>query len=212
VQWRVLVPIKHGAPAKTRLRPATGEQARHAELVRAIQLDTLDAVLALRADPLLGGLFIVSGGVSGEAFGPSALPAGVEVLPDAGGGLNPALAAAAAELSRRFPAEGVAALVADLPALRAADLLAVLREVPAAGRSFVRDLDGTGTTLLAAGPGEPLAPLFGPGSAQRHLDSGAVELDAAASVRCDVDSAADLRRCLELGVGPRTSQLVAHLV
>ncbi|HEX8304880.1 MAG TPA: 2-phospho-L-lactate guanylyltransferase [Jatrophihabitans sp.] len=212
MQWRVLVPIKHGAPAKTRLRPATGEQDRHAELVRAIQLDTLDAVLALQAHPLLGGLFIVSGGVSGEPSGPPALPAGIEVLPDAGGGLNPALAAAAAELARRFPADGVVALVADLPALRPADLLAVLRGAPATGRSFVRDLDGSGTTLLAAGPGEPLAPLFGPGSAQRHLDSGALELDAAASLRCDVDSAADLRRCLELGVGTLTSRLVAHLV
>ncbi|MDQ1741180.1 MAG: hypothetical protein QOE53_2832, partial [Pseudonocardiales bacterium] len=86
VQWRVLVPIKQGAPAKTRLRPATREQAHHAELVRAIQLDTLDAVLALQSHPLLGGLFIVSGDVSGQAGGQSselpgtALPAAFEVL------------------------------------------------------------------------------------------------------------------------------------
>jgi len=218
VQWRVVVPIKRGAPAKTRLRPATREQAHHAELVRAIQLDTLDAVLALQTHPLLGGLFVVSGDVSGdvsgEALGQRAttLPAGIEILPDAGGGLNTALAAAAAELGRRFPGDGVAALVADLPALRAADLLAALRQAPATGRSFVRDLDGSGTTLLTAGPGEPLGPLFGPDSAQRHLDSGARELAAAVSLRCDVDSAADLRRCLELGVGMLTSQLVAHLV
>jgi 2-phospho-L-lactate guanylyltransferase len=206
VQWRVLVPIKHGAPAKTRLRPATREQAHHAELVRAIQLDTLDAVLALRTHPLLGGLFVVSGQPL------TALPAQIEVLSDAGGGLNPALAAAAAELARRFPGDGVVAMVGDLPALRAADLLAVLHRAPTAGRGFVRDLDGSGTTLLTAAPGSPLAPLFGPDSAQRHLDSGARELDAAASLRCDVDSAADLHRCLQLGVGMLTSQLVAHLV
>jgi 2-phospho-L-lactate guanylyltransferase len=202
VQWRVLVPIKHGAPAKTRLRPATSEQAQHAELVRAIQLDTLDAVLALRTHPLLGGLFVVSGQPA------MALPAQVEVLPDAGGGLNPALAAAAAELARRFPADGVVALVGDLPALRAADLLAVLHQAPAAGRGFVRDLDGSGTTLLTAAPGSPLLPLFGPDSARRHLDSGARELDAGVSLRCDVDSAADLHRCRQLGVGTLTSQLM----
>lgn len=226
-----MVPIKHGAPAKTRLRPATREQAHHAELVRAIQLDTLGAVLALRTHPLLGGLFVVSGQASGQMTGQlsgqvpgqlsvhpamalpaMALPAEIEVLPDAGGGLNPALAAAAAELARRFPGDGVVAMVGDLPALRAADLLAVLHQAPAAGRGFVRDADGSGTTLLTAGPGTPLAPLFGPGSAQRHLDSGARELDAAASLRCDVDSAADLHRCLQLGVGMLTSQLVAHLV
>ena len=206
MQWRVLVPIKHGAPAKTRLRAATREQAQHADLVRAIQLDTLDAALALRTDPLLGGVYLVSGRPATQ------LPAGIEILPDAGGGLNPALAAAAAELARRFPDDGVAAMVADLPALRAADLLDVLRRAPTSGRSFVRDADGGGTTLLAAGPGSPLRPLFGPGSAQRHLDSGAHELDAAASLRCDVDSVADLHRCLRLGVGKLTSQLVAHLV
>jgi 2-phospho-L-lactate guanylyltransferase len=194
VHWRVLVPIKHAASAKTRLRAATREQARHAELVRAIQLDTLDAVLALRTHPLLGGLFVVSGPVPGHLseHAPGApavaLPAEIEILPDAGGGLNPALAAAAAELARRFPADGVVAMVGDLPALRAADLLAALQQAPAAGRSFVRDLDGSGTTLLAAGPRCELSPLFGP------------------------DSAQDLRRCLELGVGMLTSQLVADLV
>lgn len=209
VQWRVLVPIKHGVPAKTRLRAATREQAHHAELVRAIQLDTLDAVLALRTHPLLGGLFVVAGPAAEH---PVTLPAEIEILPDAGGGLNPALAAAAAELGRRFPADGVLAMVGDLPSLRSADLLAVLHQAPSAGRSFVRDLDGSGTTLLAAGPGSALAPLFGPDSAHRHLSSGARELDAADSLRCDVDSVADLHRCLELGVGMLTSQLVAHLV
>lgn len=215
MQWRVLVPIKHATLAKTRLRAATSEQAQHAELVRAIQLDTLDAVLALRADPLLGGVFVVTGPVAGQPAvdQPTAgLPAGVEILPDAGGGLNPALEAAAAQLSRRFPADGVAAMVGDLPALRAADLLAVLRQAPVTGRSFVRDVDGSGTTLLAAGPRSQLAPLFGPDSARRHLASGAHELDAATSLRCDVDSAADLRRCLELGVGTLTAQLMAGLV
>ncbi len=217
MQWRVLVPIKHGAPAKTRLRAATREQAHHAELVRAIQLDTLDAVLALRTHPLLAGLFVVAGPpvehpVLLPAGYPAALAAEIEILPDAGGGLNPALAAAAAELARRHPDDGVLALVGDLPALRSADLLAVLHQAPAAGRGFVRDLAGSGTTLLAAGPGSALAPLFGPDSARRHLASGARELEAAESLRCDVDSAADLRRCLELGVGMLTSQLLAHLV
>ena len=90
-------------------------------------------------------------------------------------------------------------MVGDLPALRAADLLAVLHQAPADGRSFVRDLDGSGTTLLAAGPSSALEPLFGPDSAARHLASGARELDAATSLRCDVDSAADLHRCLAAG-------------
>lgn len=163
-------------------------------------------MLELNTHPLLGGLFVVSS--------PSvpALPVGVQVLADTGGGLNAALSAAAAELSARFPADGVLAMVGDLPALRAADLLAVLHRAPTAGRSFVRDADGYGTTLLAAGPGSPLQPGFGPNSAQRHLASGASELEAAASLRCDVDSAEDLQRCLRLGLGMLTAQLVGDLV
>lgn len=205
-----MVPIKHGAPAKTRLRASTaGGGVPHADLVRAIQLDTLDAVLALSTHPLLSGLFVVSARPAGRTL---ALPAEIEVLPDAGGGLNPALATAAAELARRFPADGVVAMVGDLPSLRPADLLAVLYQAPAAGRGFVRDLDGSGTTLLTAGPGAPLEPMFGPDSAARHLASGAAELTAAPSVRCDVDSVADLRRCLELGAGVLTSQLATDAV
>jgi 2-phospho-L-lactate/phosphoenolpyruvate guanylyltransferase len=206
VQWRVVVPIKHGKHAKTRLRGATRTPKQHADLVRAIQFDTLDAVLALGTHPLVGGVFVVTSPAT------PALPADVEVLADAGGGLNSALSSAAADLAGRFPADGVLAMVADLPALRAADLLAVLHRAPVGGRSFVRDADGSGTTLLAAGPGSALQPGFGPDSAERHLASGACELEAAASVRSDVDSPADLRRCVQLGVGMLTSQLIGELV
>lgn len=204
--WRVLVPIKHSSAAKTRLQGATRAPVEHARLVHAIQLDTLDAVLAVTTHPLVAGLSVVSGQHQ------LALPAQIEVLQDRGGGLNAALAAAAAELAARFPADGVAAMVGDLPALRPSDLLAVLAAADGHPRSFVRDLQGTGTTLLAAGPGHQLGPQFGPGSAERHRESGAFELPAADSVRCDVDSADDLNACLQLGVGLLTSQMVAHLV
>ncbi|HEU5269348.1 MAG TPA: 2-phospho-L-lactate guanylyltransferase, partial [Jatrophihabitans sp.] len=133
-------------------------------------------------------------------------------LPDAGGGLNAALAAAAGELARRYPDAGVAALVGDLPALRPADLLTALGAAGGHPRSFVRDLAGTGTTLLAARAGTPLEPLFGADSACRHAESGAVELEAAISLRADVDSAEDLRFCLQLGAGLLTAQMLPDLV
>jgi 2-phospho-L-lactate guanylyltransferase len=201
-----VVPIKHRAAAKTRLRAASRDLAAHTELVRAIQLDTLDAVLALSTHPLLAGVVVVSDPAT------SRLPTEIEILPDAGGGLNSALATAAATLAVRYPGDGVVAMVADLPALRPADLLTVLHQLRPTGRGFVRDCQGTGTTLLAAAAGCELRPAFGPDSAERHLGSGARELDAPASVRCDVDTKADLRRCLALGVGVLTSELVADLV
>lgn len=203
--WRVLVPIKQTAAAKSRLLAATASEADHLQLVHAMQLDTLDAVLSVTTHPLVAGLAVVAEQVS------ATLPAQIERLPDLGGGLNPALAAAAAELSRRYPDDGVAALVGDLPALRPADLLQALSEASKYERSFVRDLAGTGTTLLAAAAGTELDPRFGVDSARRHAESGAVELSAAISLRSDVDSPEDLRQALKLGAGLLTSQLEPEL-
>jgi 2-phospho-L-lactate guanylyltransferase len=80
-----------------------------------------------------------------------------------------------------------------------------------AGRGFVADLAGTGTTLLAAGPGVALGAAFGPASRDRHLGSGAVELVAAESVRHDVDTPADLEHAKALGLGPHTTAAVEEL-
>jgi len=204
--WRVLVPLKRPATGKRRLLGATRDTADHAQLVHAMQLDTLDAILAVTTHPLIAGLSVVAGPLGFR------LPAAIELLPDAGGGLNPALATAAVELARRYPDAGVAALVGDLPALRPADLLAALEAASGYPRSFVRDLAGTGTTLLAAAAGAPLKPLFGDNSACRHAESGAVELTAATSLRADVDSVEDLRFCLQLGTGLLTAQMLPDLV
>lgn len=203
--WRVLVPIKQSAVAKSRLLGATRNEADHAELVHAMQLDTLDAVLAVTTHPLVAGLSVVAEQIA------VSLPAEIERLPDVGGGLNAALAAAAQDLARRHPEDGVAALVGDLPSLRPGDLLQALSQAEAHPRSFVRDLAGTGTTLLAAATGVALDPRFGLDSARRHQDSGAVELDAAITLRADVDSPDDLRRALRLGAGLLTSQLEPEL-
>jgi len=204
--WRILVPLKRPAIGKRRLLGATRDAGDHAQLVHAMQLDTLDAVLAVSTHPLIAGLSVVAGPLGFR------LPAQIELLPDAGGGLNPALATAASQLCLRYPDDGVAALVGDLPALRPADLLAALGEAAGHRRSFVRDLAGTGTTLLAAAPGVELDPRFGEDSARRHAESGAVELAAAASLRADVDSGEDLRFCLQLGTGLLTAQMLPDLV
>ena len=109
------------------------------------------------------------------------------------------------------PGTGVATLSADLPALRADELAAALLEVPAGGRGFVADASGEGTTLLAARSPQPLDPQYGTGSAARHRASGAVELPAGPGLRRDVDTPADLRDALALGVGPRTAAVAAGL-
>jgi 2-phospho-L-lactate/phosphoenolpyruvate guanylyltransferase len=125
--------------------------------------------------------------------------------PDAG--LNPALQHGADLLCT----DVVATVSSDLPALRGQDLADVLRRVEPAARLFVSDVAGSGTTVLAAGKGTALAPAYGPASRTAHLRSGAVEVDAAMSVRQDVDTPDDLRTVVALGVGAHTRAVLAAL-
>ena len=125
--------------------------------------------------------------------------------------LNAALARGADLLRDAGDGSGVAAVPADLAALRADDLARVLRSVGPGRRAFVRDRDGRGTTVLAAAPGEPLSPSYGPGSAARHLAGGAEPLTAAAGVQLDVDVAADLMAAIRLGAGAATTAVCDQL-
>jgi 2-phospho-L-lactate guanylyltransferase len=140
---------------------------------------------------------------------------GARIVPDEPrAGLNAALAHAAAVVRGSRPEIPVAALNADLPALRPLELARVLDAAAEFPRAFLPDAAAIGTTLLAAPPGRELSPAFGTDSRARHIASGAVELrlDAVDSVRQDVDTGDDLRAALALGVGPRTAAATARLL
>ena len=109
------------------------------------------------------------------------------------------------------PALGVVTVSADLPALSPQDLAAALAAVPAGGRAFVADSAGSGTTLLAAAAPSSLLPSYGAGSSARHRASGALELPGTPALRRDVDTPADLREAVALGVGTRTAAVAAGL-
>ncbi|MPZ27257.1 MAG: NTP transferase domain-containing protein [Micromonosporaceae bacterium] len=221
--WALVVPVKWLAEAKSRLRGAP-VGVPHAALVLAMAQDTVRAalvcpvvveVLVVTDDPevtaALGGL-------------------GARVVADApAAGLNAALEHGAAVVAGTATGgrRPVAALAADLPALRPAELAGALRAAELAGapraaelagapraaaapggRGFVPDRSGTGTTLLAALEGVPLDPRFGPDSAARHAASGARRLTGRwPSVRRDVDTVADLVAAARLGLGPATAGL-----
>ncbi|SHG06398.1 2-phospho-L-lactate guanylyltransferase [Streptoalloteichus hindustanus] len=205
----VLVPVKRLSAAKSRLRGAVGaveDRRTHTALALALAMDTVRAARAagavrrlavVTADPLVAEMLREDD---------------VEILADQpDDGLNPALRHGAAVLRSEDPGAALAALQSDLPALRPAELDAALTAALAAGRAFCPDRQGTGTTLLVAGRGQPWDPRFGPGSALAHAASGAVALDGPwPSLRCDVDTEVDLRLATELGVGPHTTaRLVA---
>lgn len=201
--WALVVPVKPPAHGKSRLVGTTDEQRR--ELAEAFALDTVTA--AAGAAGVVGVLVVTDDFRLAAAL----REAGHDVVPDGvSEDLNATLVQGAAEAVRRWPGAVPAALCADLPALRADELGAVLAEaadvVGNDGAAFVRDRAGTGTTLYAAPPAR-FDPRFGVGSAERHAAEGATEVGAgAASVRTDVDDFADLGVAMVLGLGDRTAR------
>ena len=257
--WTVLLPVKVLARAKSRLAVLAGP--RRCELALALASDTVSAVVACPevarvivitsdrvAGPRLAGLGAIvvadigdgrqDAGLDGPG-GPGPL-SGADMLSQEG--LNAALRHGAAIAARRWPGTGLAALTADLPALRPAELGAALRAAAAAtttsgaggagsagsaggadgaggaggaGRSaFVPDAAGVGTTLYAVPPGGDFRPAFGGASRMRHAAAGAIELalDDAPGIRQDVDTPADLRAALALGAGHRTTAVAVKLL
>jgi 2-phospho-L-lactate guanylyltransferase len=188
--WTIVLAIKSLPAAKSRLRQGSDvDDATHADLVRAIRADTLAAVRAAR----LATRVVTIGDQPGDG----------QTLVQSAPGLNAALSEAGAFARLQWPASGVVGLVADLPALKAAELDAALAQSARAPSAYVADFAGTGTTMLTAAPGYDLEPRFGLGSAARHHES-AVAIDAGPGLRHDVDTWADLEACVPLGLGPHS--------
>ncbi len=197
-RWTIIIPVKRLAAGKSRLRDAPADDA----LVLAVALDTIDAVHDSEA---VGRVLVVT---SDPTVAAAARSIGAETVadrPDAG--LNPAIALGSIHAGTAGPQ---AALLADVPALRSAELTDALHKAAGTGtRAYVADRAGTGTTLLTTPPGVALDPRFGPGSAAAHAASGAAALDGDwPSLRLDVDTAADLAAAARLGLGARTSRAV----
>ncbi|MGV9255043.1 2-phospho-L-lactate guanylyltransferase [Streptomyces sp. NPDC003697] len=208
MQWTLVIPLKPLARAKSRLADTAGDGVRP-ELALAFAQDTVAAALDC---PAVRDVAVVTD----DALAGRELAAlGAVIVPDdPHDGLNAALTHGATVVRALRRASAVAALNADLPALRPAELTRVLDAAAEFPRAFLADAAAVGTTLLSAGPGRELLPAFGTGSRALHRASGAVELSPGAvdSVRQDVDTGADLRAALTLGVGPRTAAVAARLL
>ena len=226
MSWVAIVPVKGNPGAKSRL----GERPDRAGLADAFALDTVVALLAARG---VDRVLVVTG--DGELAGRLAelgadivreavVPATAGDVPVAGGidaaaphrpvrpsdPLNAAIRQGLAVARAEFPEANLAVLTGDLPALTPADVERTLDLAAAHERSLVPDAAGTGTTTLLALAGVPIEPRFGPGSRAAHESAGHVpiEVQACASIRQDVDTAADLAVALRLGLGVHTRPLV----
>lgn len=207
--WTVVMPLNNLHRAKSRLTDATATAERHRALVQAMRTDALAACVRAR---LVVRIVLVT---DRETAAAQALPVSpgdvgpeVHVVDDPSEpGLNAAIRAGEI-FCARWPGDGIAAVVSDLPCLTGSALDDVLALSAAHPRAIVVDRQGTGTTVLAARPGLALSPQFGAGSAGRHLDSGAAAIAAAAAVRTDVDTAADLAVAQTVGVGQTTKAVL----
>ncbi len=205
--WVVVVPVKGGPLAKSRLRAPDGVD--HARLATALALDTVTAAVGA-----VGAHHVVV--VTSDAEIDAAVRGlGVVVEADPAEGLDAAVLAGAARAVTLPGAEDarVAALLGDLPCLRADDLLAALAACEEVEAAVVPDADGVGTVLLSARSGDRLHPRFGGPSARAHERGGARRLDLdLPRLRRDVDDETSLRAALCLGVGTATATLLAHLL
>ena len=205
--WSIVIPVKVLARAKSRLSELAGP--RRAELALAIAADTVAAAVSC---PQVTAVIVVSDDpTAAEALA----GLGAVVVPDEpDDGLNPALVHGAAAAASMHPGSATAALAADLPALRPAELG---RALDAAGRwpeAFMPDAAGSGTTLYTATAGHGFRPRFGPESRARHAAAGVVELPLAGvpGLRRDVDTPGDLDSAVSLGLGPRTAAIAPQLL
>ncbi len=196
-RWTVVLPVKSLGIAKSRL--AAGEVGP--SIARAFLLDTLAAVGAC---PTVSRVVIATHDEEVAGIGRDH---GCEVFDDtASPGIN--AAAATAALGMRPP---VAVLVSDLPCLTPDALSAVLDVAIDYDESFLADAAGTGTTMWLTTDSVGVRSHFGTESAQAHRAAGAIDLvhafgakSAIAAARRDVDTDADLRDALALGVGRHT--------
>ncbi|WP_446665465.1 2-phospho-L-lactate guanylyltransferase [Flexivirga sp. B27] len=198
--WRVIVPVKHSARGKSRLRPPAGVQRQ--DLALAIALDTLQAVLDVVP---ASQVFVVT--ADPEVRLQMGEP-GAVLVDDPSRGLNAAVAAGISAVAAVAPHSPAAVLLGDLPALSARELTDGLAACAATEAAIVPDHEGTGTVLFTHHDVSRLVPRFGTGSAARHARAATtLDLDLP-RLRTDVDNDAALDVARGLGVGPWTRRLL----
>ncbi|EFQ81994.1 2-phospho-L-lactate guanylyltransferase CofC [Aeromicrobium marinum DSM 15272] len=202
--FTAVVPVKQFGRAKTRL---SQDPALRASLARAF---AADVVASLRAASMVSDVVVV---VSRDTDELPNWGTEVHVLRErawsVGNGLNDAVWRGVAWCRRITPDRPVVVVPADLAALTPATVDDALVLAGSHELAHVADATGHGTTLITALDPRHLTGHYGPGSAHRHDAAGHTRLPGVdPRVRLDVDTAADLRAAVALGVGPATATVI----
>jgi len=184
-----VLPVKRFSAAKQRLAAGVDDE-RRAELVAAMLEDALEAVGSART---IERTIVVTDEPRAAEL---AAAAGVEVLPDPGGGHSAAALAGAAR-ALEPGAECVVLLPGDCPLLDPRELESLLTGMPDRYVAVVPDRHGTGTNALALAPPDAIEPSFGEGSCARHVaaarEAGVpYAVEELPSLALDLDTPADV--------------------
>lgn len=158
-----VITIKRFDAAKQRLAGTIDEELRR-RLAEAMLGDVLAAVREAR---LIDGMIVVTG--EGRAA-VMAREAGAEVVADPEDGGHSAAASLGVARAAERGADRVVLLPGDCPLLDPRELDRMLTGMPSPWVAVVPDRHGTGTNAVALAPPDAIAPAFGEGSCERHLE------------------------------------------
>jgi 2-phospho-L-lactate/phosphoenolpyruvate guanylyltransferase len=185
-----VLPVKRFGAAKQRMAAGvTGGQRR--DLAEAMLADVLEAIGRARA---IERTVVVTGDPIAQEL---AAAAGAEVVPDPedAGHVEAALAGIAG--AEADGAERVVLLAGDCPLLDPRELDSLLTGVPGNYVGIVPDRHGTGTNALLLSPPDAIAPAFGEGSRDRHVEAARQAgvpfgIEELPSIELDLDTPADV--------------------
>jgi 2-phospho-L-lactate/phosphoenolpyruvate guanylyltransferase len=202
VKATAIIPVKRFGAAKRRLLDSIDPPAR-AGIVKAMLADVLAATTACDA---VERVIVVTGEGRAEKIALAAsqrVSTPIEVMRDPDDAGHPEAATLGIVRAKALGAECAILLPGDCPLLDTSELQAALDRATAGRVTVVPDRHGTGTNALILSPPDAIAPGFGPGSRERHveraeqrgLDAAVEELD---SLALDLDTPDDLRALAEV--------------
>jgi 2-phospho-L-lactate guanylyltransferase len=202
VKATAIIPVKRFGAAKQRLLEAL-DRPQRAALVKAMLSDVLSAIEGAKA---VERVIIVTGEARAERLALEAakrMRTPLEVLQEPTDHGHSEAATLGIIRAMALDARCVALLPGDCPLLDADELDAVLGRMQEDAVAVVPDRHGTGTNALILAPADAIAPAFGPGSRERHVERAerrglAASVEQVDSLALDLDTPDDLAALEEL--------------
>lgn len=197
-----IIPVKRFGAAKRRLLDTIDPPAR-AALIKAMLGDVLAATAACDA---VERIIVVTGEGRAEKIALASsqrMSTPLEVMRDPDDAGHPEAATLGIVRAKALGAECAILLPGDCPLLDTAELHGALSRAAAGCVTVVPDRHGTGTNALILSPPDAIAPAFGPGSRERHVERAKrrgleVTVEEIGSLALDLDTPDDLRELAEV--------------